>query len=217
VRLVDATTWARGLTGGLRSLVGLWTEVSIVDATDLGAIAFTGRPTLASGDPRVVTSSADLRVGDGLAAGGALTIAASTVVGRVHAERLDASDCIFVANPPQPGPWKGPVWIERRQEGCARFSHQPAGLLTPSRYPCQPTDDSIRPHFSSLRYGDPDYCQLRPLTPDAIRRGASDDSEMGGLHSVYQPQRETNLRVRLVPPLRPRSGDLLRDLTPNAT
>ena len=54
-----------------------------------------------------------------------------------------------------------------------------------------------RPHFTSLRYGDPGYCQLRQSTSDNIRRGAHDESEMGVLHDLYQPQRETNLHVRL--------------------
>jgi hypothetical protein len=55
----------------------------------------------------------------------------------------------------------------------------------------------VRPHFASLRFGHPAYGQLRIATPDAIRRGASDEGEMGVLHALYQPQRESNLRVRL--------------------
>jgi hypothetical protein len=39
--------------------------------------------------------------------------------------------------------------------------------------------------------------QLRRATHPAIRTGASDESEMGATHELYQPQRETNLRVRL--------------------
>ena len=54
-----------------------------------------------------------------------------------------------------------------------------------------------RPHFTSLRYGDPGYAQLRVSTPDAIRRGADDEGEMGVTHHLHQPQRETNLRLRL--------------------
>jgi hypothetical protein len=53
------------------------------------------------------------------------------------------------------------------------------------------------PHFTSLRYGDPGYCQLRAATAPAIRRGADDDGEMGVMHACFQPQRETNLRIRL--------------------
>jgi len=95
--------------------------------------------------------------------------------------------------------WKAPLWAERRQKGCVRFSYVPPGSLTPRKYECQPKNDdsSVRPQFTSLRYGDPGYCQLRRQTPDSIRRGAHDESEMGVLHDLYQPQRETNLRVRL--------------------
>jgi hypothetical protein len=60
----------------------------------------------------------------------------------------------------------------------------------------------MRPHFTSLRYGDSGYCQLRLSTSEEIRRGAHDEGEMGVLHGLYQPQRETNLRVRLAEYLR---------------
>ena len=58
-------------------------------------------------------------------------------------------------------------------------------------------DPAHIPHFTSLRYGDPGYGQLRPGTHDAIRTGADDESEMGATHELYQPLRETNLRLRL--------------------
>jgi len=32
---------------------------------------------------------------------------------------------------------------------------------------------------------------------DAIRRGADDEAEMGAFHSLFAPQREANLQVRL--------------------
>jgi hypothetical protein len=54
-----------------------------------------------------------------------------------------------------------------------------------------------QPHFTSLRYGDAAYGQLRRVTDGAIRMGADDASEMGVLHDLYQPQREDNLRIRL--------------------
>ena len=52
------------------------------------------------------------------------------------------------------------------------------------------------PHFTSLRYGDPGYAQLRSATDRAIREGASDGGEIGVMHPLHQPQRETNLRIR---------------------
>jgi hypothetical protein len=53
------------------------------------------------------------------------------------------------------------------------------------------------PHFTSQRFGDPGYAQLRSTTDKAIREGASDGGEIGVMHPLYQPQRETNLRIRL--------------------
>ena len=53
------------------------------------------------------------------------------------------------------------------------------------------------PSFSTLRYGLASYGQLRLSCPAQIRAGADDEAEMGAFHDLYQPQRETNLRVRL--------------------
>lgn len=138
---------------------------------------------------------------DATAPGGALTMESATMIGKLHTRQLTlASDCIFAAALTAGGDtWKAPVWAERRQQGCVRFSFLPANSRAPRRYHCQPAadDHDTQPHFTSLRYGDAGYCQLRQTTADAIRRGAHDESEMGALHSLYQPQRETNLRVRL--------------------
>lgn len=137
---------------------------------------------------------------DTLMPGGELTLESCTVIGKVHARQIAlASDCLFVAALAESDSWKAPLWVERRQQGCIRFSYIPPGSRTPHRYRCQPEegDQSIRPHFTSLRYGDPGYCQLQQVTSDKIRRGAHDESEMGVLHGLYQPQRETNLQVRM--------------------
>jgi hypothetical protein len=71
--------------------------------------------------------------------------------------------------------------------------------VTPRRFRCVPDAEhpSALPHFTSLRYGDAAYCQLRRATDASIRTGADDDGEMGVLHALFQPQRETNLRVRI--------------------
>jgi hypothetical protein len=138
---------------------------------------------------------------DVLATGAVLSMESCTVIGKVHTQQLTlASDCLFVAALTSGGDtWKAPLWAERRQQGCVRFSYVPSGSRTPRRYHCQPQegDQQTRPHFTSLRYGDAGYCQLRQNTSDKIRRGAHDESEMGVLHGLYQPQRETNLRVRM--------------------
>lgn len=157
-------------------------SVCIVDATAQNLVAFRG-PGASE-----------------LAPGGALTLDSCTVIGKVHTQQLTlASDCIFAAALASGDTWDAPLWAERRQQGCVRFSWVPAGARTPRRYHCQPEEGDYQtlPHFTSLRYGDPGYCQLRQNTSDKIRRGAHDESEIGVLHGLYQPQRETNLRVRL--------------------
>ena len=123
--------------------------------------------------------------------------------------------------------WTAPVRAQRKQEGCLRFSYVPQTAIVPRQYRCQPqlaidqevaavekeiggpipaadrTAISARqsrrvvPGFSSRRYGQPPYGQLRRSTPKEIREGADDESEMGVFHGLYQPQRETNLRIRL--------------------
>ena len=138
---------------------------------------------------------------DELIAAGSMTLESCSVIGKVHTRQMTlASDCLFVARLAGAGDsWSAPLWVERRQKGCIRFSFVPHGSRTPRRYHCQPESGDLqtRPHFTSLRYGDAAYCQLREVTPDSIRRGAHDESEMGVLHGLYQPQRETNLKVRL--------------------
>jgi hypothetical protein len=58
-------------------------------------------------------------------------------------------------------------------------------------------ESDVAPRFTSLRYGEAAYCQLARATVDAIRRGADDEAEMGAFHSLFAPQREANLQVRL--------------------
>lgn len=159
---------------------------SLIDAGEQGAVVYCGRTGAGT-----VNTAADRKPGDGLAAGGRLTLDACTVVGRLHAQRLDASESLLLAQ--RDAAWPAPVWIERRQLGCVRFSRVPPGARTPRRFRC--TTDV--PHHTSLRYGDPGYGQLRRATPASIRTGAADEGEMGVTHELHQPQRETNLRLRL--------------------
>lgn len=131
-------------------------------------------------------------------AGAPLALSACTVVGQVHAIALPmVSDTLFHAAPGAAGP--APVRVQRRQQGCVRFSWVPAGSITPQRHQCLPDDAhrDARPLFVALRYGDPACGLLRAATDPAIRQGASDDGEMGVMHALQQPLREANLRVRL--------------------
>jgi hypothetical protein len=74
---------------------------------------------------------------------------------------------------------------------------------TGPRFHCQPdTTPPEVPTLTSTRFGEPGYCQIDVVTPDAIRRGADDESEMGVTHGLFTPQREANLRIRLTEYLR---------------
>ncbi|MFB3764632.1 MAG: phage tail protein [Methanotrichaceae archaeon] len=55
----------------------------------------------------------------------------------------------------------------------------------------------VIPQMNNLKYGTPSYCQLSLGCAEEIRKGADDESEMGVFHDLFQPQKETNLRVRL--------------------
>jgi hypothetical protein len=174
----------RSITGALRAAPESNVELvdSIVDATDVAAVAF-----------------ADL---DDAGAGAALSANASTVIGKIHSREFGTvSNCIFMANLMDPDTWNAAVWTERKQTGCVRFSFLPFDSIAPRRYRCQPTSvDSARrlsPRFTSLNYGQAAYGQLSPTTAEEIWRGADDESEMGAFHHLYAPQRDRNLRIRL--------------------
>jgi hypothetical protein len=139
---------------------------------------------------------------DGFAPGGSLRIQNSTVIGKVHTTLMElASSVIFWSRLAANDTWPAPVWCLRRQSGCVRFSYLPLASLTPRRYKCQPTGDDnasvVTPTFNSLRFGDPRYAQLNMAGPDEIFTGADDGSEMGAFHELFEPQRITNLKIRL--------------------
>ena len=171
---------------------------SVVDAGAPDEIAICGRAAPGGGALGTVTTAADRLAGDGQIPAGTIDFEACTVVGKVHAVRMDVSNSILLATRTGPAdPWPAPIRAERRQVGCIRFSFVPAGSRTPRRFRCAGGDPAHIPQFTSLRYGDPAYMQLRAATHEAIRTGASDESEMGATHELYQPLRETNLRLRL--------------------
>lgn len=172
------------IVGGLRVVDGAQVRIahSIVDATSETAAAYAAL--------------------DGKAAGGALQLVESTVIGTVHTEIMElASNTIFLAALAPGDTLAGPVIAQRRQAGCVRFSFLPLSAVVPRRFRCLPRTPSeatrLRPQFTSLRYGNPGYGQLAPHGAVEIRTGAEDEAEIGAFHTLYQPQRETNLRVRL--------------------
>ena len=134
--------------------------------------------------------------------GGSLHVESSTLIGKVHTQQLNlGSNSIFFGRRHAPSleTWTAPLIADRRQQGCVRFSYVPPGSLAPRRHRCVPDATEPNPllEFTSLRYGDAGYGQLRSVTARSIQRGADDEGEMGALHLLFQPQREANLRVRL--------------------
>jgi hypothetical protein len=159
----------------------------------------------------------------------------STIIGKVHTRDIElASNAIFLAQLAKNDKWLAPIWSERRQEGCVRFSYVPQQSITPRHFRCQPDlarqaiEDKLRAHakklsppptpaaldaeieaaqlaetlrvkpqFTSTRYGDPAYGQLSQRCAVEILAGADNESEMGALNELMQPQRETDLGVRL--------------------
>ena len=177
-------TLERCITGPLQVVAGaeVFVHDCIVDAGDTANVAF----------------DAD---GDGVA-GAELTVTESTVIGKVNTQLLRlASNSIFFARlgTPPAETWLAPVLAERLQEGCVRFCYLPTGSITPRPFRCVPdtTHPGVLSQFTSLRYGDPGYGQLRRASGKAIREGADDGGEIGVMHALFQPQRETNLRLRL--------------------
>lgn len=163
------------IVGGIRAVdtVEMKISGSIVDATSEKLLAYGGTAA-AFGAPLHITNS--------------------TVIGQVQTTTMRlASNSIFLAS------IAAPVLVERRQEGCVRFSYLSPGAKTPRRYHCQPeTEDSlIRPRFVSTSFQDPGYCQLSEFCPPEIREGADDEASMGAFHDLLEPQRESRLRVNL--------------------
>jgi hypothetical protein len=145
-----------------------------------------------------------------------LTVERSTLFGSLGVKSLHLSESIVT----------GQIDAERTQEGCARFSYVVPGSQTPRKYRCQPDlavaaaieeasqrnpaltqaeRNAIRVHveswlvpaFTTRRYGQPGYAQLQFRCPREIRTGAEDGAEMGAFCHLEQPQRESNLRLRL--------------------
>jgi hypothetical protein len=189
----------RCIVGALRVEAHSRTRIkdSIVDATGSTRVAFAA-PGAAAADGLVDQDAA----ANDSEAGGSLTLEECTVVGKLRTVTVPlVSNSILFARLADADTWAAPVLVERRQEGCVRFSWLPDGALVPRRYHCWP--ESAEPperanlRFSTLRYGFPEYAQLSSGSGSLLLTGASDEGQPGAYHYLQQPQRETNLRVRL--------------------
>ncbi len=163
---------------------------------------------------------------DGVAAGGTLSIIDSTIIGTVHTQLLKlASNSIFFSRTEDDSApvrserqQTGCVrfsWLPLNSRVPRRYRCQPdleiaeevdaaikkSSTHTISASAREAITDAVVvrlvPAFTSLRYADPGYCQLRQSVPEQIRTGADDEAEMGAFHDLFQPQRESNVRTRL--------------------
>jgi hypothetical protein len=164
---------------------------------------------------------------DGESAAGVLSMENTSIIGKVHARRFElVSNCIFDASLAATDTWSAAVMAMQKQKGCLRYSYVPPGSRTPRRYRCQPelairqalsaalkenpsldaaqkaalaalTASRIHPIWTARRYGKPAYMQLAHACAPEIKTGADDESEMGVFHDLFQPQRISNLHIRL--------------------
>lgn len=133
--------------------------------------------------------------------GAPLTITDCTIIGKVATRQMTlASNTIFLAGLGDGDHWTAPVNVERLQQGCVRFSYVPPRSQVPRAFRCYPGPNDTSPTapaFTSLRFGDPGYCQLAAQSGAAILQGADNQSEMGAFNGLYQPQRVANLNTML--------------------
>ena len=164
---------------------------SVIDAWARGRGRVLRRAPAGGGGLLTVSNAADRETGDGLTTGGRLTLEACRVLGRVHAEQLDVSDSLLLAELAGGGrPWPAPVWAERRQVGCVRFSFVPPGLAHAAALPVRrrrPGAPAV-PHLAPLRR--PGLRAAAPLDAPTRSARADDESEMGVTHVLFAPQRE---------------------------
>ena len=201
----------KSILGGVRLPLGskLVAGDSILDSTSAQLVAYSDLDDVAAGGALTLRECTVI----GKVHAEILELVSNSIL---HAE-ADAAD----AN------WPVPVRAVRKQEGCVRFSYLPMSSIVPRRYRCQPDlaiateieriekaanakldatqraavragiEAWLEPGFMAVRYARSDYALLRESSPLEIRTGADDESEMGVFHGLYQPQRVTNVRVRL--------------------
>lgn len=150
----------------------------------------------------------------------AVTVVSGTVVGGLAARRLAADDSLFTgradvlrrqegcvrfsyvaegSRTPRRYRCQPDLEIERRTGAAARRAAEAGETLSEAETEAirDRAVAEIVPAFTSLHYGDPGYGQLSRATPEAIRAGAEDGSEMGAFRHLQQPRREANLRRTL--------------------
>ena len=143
-------------------------------------------------------ADAALAFGDGV-----VQLSRCTILGRIAAHRLDASECILHEL----------AQADDRQDGCIRFSAWSSGSLLPRQYESVAIPQTAG-LFTSTVFGAPGYAQLLPtadlrrLPPavppkpgdppqNTISAGAEDGSEMGAYARDRNPIRARALLLKL--------------------
>jgi hypothetical protein len=132
-------------------------------------------------------------------ADGTVILDRCTIMGRIIAHRLEASECIL----------QDLAEIDDTQNGCVRFTAWADGSVLPRKY------ESVRiaqqaALFASIAFGQPAYARLLPLVDAAIlgeadpsgapqntiSAGAEDGSEMGAFARDRNPVKERALLIK---------------------
>jgi len=130
---------------------------------------------------------------------GSLALSRCTVLGRVAAHRLQASECIL----------RELATADDLQDGCIRFCAWAAGSVLPRQYESVSIAQGA-PIFTSVSFGQPGFAQLLPdadaqIIPqrmpstapqNSISAGAEDGSEMGAYARDKNPIRQQALLLK---------------------
>jgi hypothetical protein len=169
------------------------TQLSLRRTPMLGAAPVLNRQLL---DDAFPLELADVALGFG---DGTVIFERCTVMGRIIAHRLEASECIL----------QDLAQVDDTQNGCVRFSAWADGSVLPRKY------ESVRIAqqsvlFASSAFGQPGYGRLLPLVDAAIlaqvdpsaglqntiSAGAEDGSEMGAFARERNPVKERALLIK---------------------
>jgi hypothetical protein len=133
-------------------------------------------------------------------ADGSLTLSRCTLLGRLVAHQLEASECIL----------QQLATVDDLQGGCVRFTAWAAGSALPRQYESVSIPQGA-PLFTSTDFGQPGYAQLLPTAdlqiipapthggppPNTISAGAADGAEMGAYARDKNPIRAQALLLKL--------------------
>ena len=185
--IYDAKTFAQ-ITLSERTLLLLKSQAKAHPAPDLN------RALLEDAFPLELADTA-LAFGDGM-----LDLSRCTVLGRVVAHRLEASECIL----------QQMTTTDDLQDSCVRFSALTSLSRAPRQYQCVRIPEGA-PLFTSTEFGQAGFAQLLPTAdlqrlpeknpdggpPNTISAGAVDGSEMGAYARDKNPIRARALLLKM--------------------